>query len=216
LVSNTPVSGDAKATPRLRLAVFASGQGTNLENIYQKIQSGELQSVELGLVVSNNSAAGAMEFARSNGVAAEHISAVKFGDQAAADRATTETLSRHNIDLIVLAGYLKKLPDEVVRRYEGRIINVHPALLPSFGGAGMYGKHVHEAVLARGCKVSGATAHLVTEEYDEGPIILQEACAITDNETPQSLSRKVREIEFRLLPKAIDIIARQILSSRSH
>ena len=213
---NTPDPGDQRASSRLRLAVFASGQGTNLQNIHKKIQSGELETIELALVISNNSASGAMEFANEHGIPAEHISAVKYGDESKAQEETVATLERHKIDLIVLAGYLKKLPDLVVRQYEGRIINVHPALLPSFGGAGMYGRHVHEAVIARGCKVSGATAHLVTENYDEGPILLQEACQVADDETPQSLSRKVREIEFRLLPKAIGLVAQRILTSRPH
>jgi phosphoribosylglycinamide formyltransferase 1 len=191
----------------LRLAVLASGQGTNLQNIHEQISSGELPSVELALVVSNNSRSGAMEYAREQGIESAHVSAQRHGSQEAADQALFELLEITKIDLIVLAGYMKKLPQLVVEKFDGRIINVHPALLPSFGGEGMYGERVHAAVLARGCKVSGATAHLVTHDYDEGPILLQECCAVTDDESVESLARKVREIEFRLLPAAIHLVA---------
>lgn len=216
-MSSTPASRNDEAPPLapLRLAVLASGQGTNLQNIHQTIQSGELSGVELALVVSNNSKAGAMEFAKEHGIESAHISAVRHGDQERADEALLELLVITQVDIVVLAGYLKKLPSAVIEKFHGRILNVHPALLPAFGGPGMFGKHVHEAVIARGCKVSGATAHLVTEDYDEGPIVLQACCDVSDNETPQTLSRKVREIEFRLLPQAITIVANTITSSRS-
>jgi phosphoribosylglycinamide formyltransferase-1 len=191
----------------LRLAVLASGQGTNLQNIHQQILSGELPFVELALVVSNNSRSGAMEYAREQGMESAHVSAQRHGGQEEADKALFELLEITKIDLIVLAGYMKKLPSSVVEKFDGRIINVHPALLPSFGGEGMYGERVHAAVLAGGCKVSGATAHLVTHDYDEGPILLQECCTVADDESVESLARKVREIEFRLLPAAIRLVA---------
>lgn len=163
--------------------------------------------MELALVISNNSRSGAMEYARERGIESSHVSAQRHGGQEEADEALFELLKITKIDLIVLAGYLKKLPPSVVEKFAGRIINVHPALLPSFGGEGMYGERVHAAVLARGCKISGATAHLVTPEYDEGPILLQECCPVTEDESVDSLARKVREIEFRLLPAAVRLVA---------
>ncbi len=115
------------------------------------------------------------------------------------------------IDIIALAGYLKKLPDAFVDRFNNRIVNVHPALLPSFGGSAMYGMRVHEAVLERGCKVSGATVHFVTMDYDAGPIILQKCCPVQEDDSPESLQRRVRKIEFELFPKAIGLLAQDKL-----
>lgn len=198
----------------LRLAILASGQGTNLQNIHQQIASGELPGVELALVVSNNSASGAMTFARGSGIPTEHISAHKLGGQEQADAELLKVLREYKIDLIVLAGYMKKIPSEVVRAFAGRIINVHPALLPAFGGEGMYGERVHAAVIERGERYSGATAHIVTEHYDEGPIILQESCEVLPADTPASLAERVREIEFRLLPKAIKLLADRLQNTR--
>jgi formyltetrahydrofolate-dependent phosphoribosylglycinamide formyltransferase len=194
----------------LRLAILASGQGTNLQNIHQQIMSGELPGVELALVVSNNSSSGAMEYARAHGIATEHISAVRQGSQDAADEALLKTLREHMIDFVVLAGYMKKIPSSVVREFTGRIINVHPALLPAFGGEGMYGIRVHSAVIESGERYSGATAHLVSEHYDEGPIILQESCEVHADDTAETLSERVREIEFRLLPRAIKLLAEKL------
>ncbi len=194
----------------LRLAILASGQGTNLQNIHQGIASGELPGVEIALVVSNNSTSGAMEYAREMSLSTEHISAIKLGGQEAADKALLNTLLDHKIDLIVLAGYMKKIPIEVVKEFAGRIINVHPSLLPLFGGEGMYGVRVHTAVIESGERYSGATAHLVSEHYDEGPIILQESCEVHPNDTADTLSERVREIEFRLLPKAIKLLAEKL------
>ncbi|HET6513390.1 MAG TPA: phosphoribosylglycinamide formyltransferase [Candidatus Kapabacteria bacterium] len=213
-MSNRPAARrDEKLDPKpLRLAVLASGQGTNLQNILQKISSGELNGVELALVVSNNSASGAISVAEAADIPVAHISAVRQGSQQAADSELLRVLKAHSIDLIVLAGYMKKIPSEVTREFSGRIINVHPALLPKFGGAGMYGIKVHEAVIEGREKESGATAHLVTDEYDEGPVILQERCEVLPTDTPESLSQRVREVEFDLLPKAIQLIADKILN----
>jgi formyltetrahydrofolate-dependent phosphoribosylglycinamide formyltransferase len=194
----------------VRLAVLASGQGTNLQNLVHAITSNTLIGVELCLVISNNSQSGAMQFASSAGVSTAHISATKCGSQEAADRVLEETLRRSEIDVIALAGYMKQLPPKVVRQFENRIVNVHPALLPAFGGPGMYGMRVHETVLKRGCKISGATAHLVTEEYDEGPILLQECCPVHAKDTPEDLALRVRDIEFKLLPRAIQIVVNNL------
>jgi formyltetrahydrofolate-dependent phosphoribosylglycinamide formyltransferase len=194
----------------LRLAILASGQGTNLQNIHQQIAAGNLPGVEIALVVSNNSGSGAMEYAHQRSFPTAHVSATKQGSQEAADAALLQHLIEHRIDIIVLAGYMKKVPQAVIREYAGRIINVHPALLPAYGGEGMYGMRVHEAVLQRGERFSGATAHLVTEHYDEGPIILQESCEVAPSDTPESLSEKVRKIEFRLLPRAIALLSEKL------
>ena len=213
-MSNRPAPRlDEKLDRRpLRLAVLASGQGTNLQNVLQKISSGELTGVEVALVVSNNSTSGAMSVAEGAGIPVAHVSAVRQGGQQSADSELLRVLKAHSIDLIVLAGYMKKIPAEVIGEFSGRIINVHPALLPKFGGVGMYGIKVHEAVIGAGESESGATAHLVTNEYDEGPIILQQQCEVLPDDTPETLSQRVREVEFDLLPRAIQIIADKTLN----
>jgi formyltetrahydrofolate-dependent phosphoribosylglycinamide formyltransferase len=193
---------------RKRLAVFASGGGSNLRNIWEHIRNGSLTNVDLTLVISNNSDSGAIRFAKENGISAQHLSLYRVsGDADALQQLTCDLLAEMKIDLLVLAGYLKKLPDAVVDLYANRILNVHPALLPSFGGPLMYGARVHEAVLSRGCRISGATVHIVTNDYDAGPIVLQECCPVRDDDTVETLSRRVRAIEYRLLPQAIQLLA---------
>jgi phosphoribosylglycinamide formyltransferase-1 len=192
---------------RKRLAVFASGGGSNLRNIQVHIDVRSLMNVNLSLVISNNSDSGAMRFANENAIPAHHLSHHSVaGGALALQRRMCDLLDDMKIDLIVLAGYLKKLPDAVVEQYENRILNVHPALLPSFGGASMYGTRVHEAVLSRGCKISGATVHLVTGDYDAGPIVLQECCPVEDKDTIDTLSHRVRAVEYRLLPRALQLL----------
>jgi phosphoribosylglycinamide formyltransferase-1 len=159
-------------------------------------------------VVSNNSKSGALEYARSHGIQAEHISLISCGEDERKYCETLGTILRQaRIDLIALAGYMKKLPDSIVDSFENRILNVHPALLPSFGGSSMYGKRVHEAVLARGCKVSGATVHIVTHEYDAGPIVMQQCCEVKEGDTVETLERRVRKVEYEVYPKAIELVA---------
>ncbi len=149
-----------------------------------------------------------MEYARTNGLPYCHLSLASCGGDALRfERELLEVIRSNGIDLVALAGYMKKLPDSFVHRYEHKILNVHPALLPSFGGSAMYGMRVHEAVIERGCKVSGATVHFVTSEYDAGPIVLQKCCAVLDSDTPQTLSQRVREVEFQIYPKAIELVA---------
>ena len=191
-----------------RLAVFASGRGSNLEAIYNSIVTGSLHGVELALVVSNNSNSGALAFADQKHIPARHLSLLKSGnDQDAFQNEMLRILAQEGIDIIVLAGYMKKLPDVVIKKYNGRIINVHPALLPEFGGKGMYGLNVHNAVIASGSKVSGATVHVVEGEYDSGKIILQKLCPVLDDDTPESLAERINKIEHILLPQAIQILA---------
>ena len=149
-----------------------------------------------------------MEFAAANNIPSQHISLLKSGnDDAQYERDFLAALTSHQVDILALAGYMKRLPAVIVQHYSNRILNVHPALLPMFGGAAMYGVYVHEAVLAAGCKVSGATVHLVTDEYDEGAIVLQKCCPVKDDDTAETLARRVRNIEFEIYPQAIDLLA---------
>jgi phosphoribosylglycinamide formyltransferase-1 len=167
----------------------------------------------LALVLSNNSNAGALEFARKLKISSMHLSLVSCdSDSARYEHELANAMNSHRIDIIALAGYLKKLPDGFVESFQHKILNVHPALLPSFGGSAMYGLRVHEAVLARGCKVSGATVHFVTQEYDAGPIILQKCCPVMEDDTPETLQRRVRDIEFEIYPKTIGFLAQDKIS----
>ncbi len=163
-------------------------------------------------MLSNNSTSGALEYARKHDLTAQHCSLISCGGaEKEYERTLLDAMESHEIEFIALAGYLKKLPDAFVDRFKYQILNVHPALLPSFGGSAMYGLRVHEAVLARGCKVSGASVHYVTRDYDAGPIILQQCCPVMEEDTPETLQRRVRDIEFELFPKAIGLHARDKL-----
>ena len=198
----------------LRLAVFASGFGSNLEAVYQTIVNGSLQGVTLALVISNNSRSGALLFAEKVNIQGVHLSLLKCeNDIQLFEKRMLEILHDFKIDIIALAGYMKKLPDGVLYEYRGRIVNVHPALLPDFGGVGMYGLNVHQAVIDAGKNISGATFHLVEGEYDSGKIIVQESCPVFIEDTPETLAKRVREIEHRILPKGIQIIADKITSN---
>lgn len=198
----------------LRLAVFASGRGSNLEAIYSSIINGSLWGVELALVLSNNSNSGALAFAKGKHISELHLSLLGAGnDQAAFQNEMLRALADRRIDLIILAGYMKKLPDVVVEKFQGRIINVHPALLPEFGGIGMYGMNVHNAVIGSGKNISGASVHLVEGEYDSGEIILQETCPVLIADTPESLAERINTIEHRILPQAIQIVADRIVKN---
>jgi phosphoribosylglycinamide formyltransferase-1 len=154
-------------------------------------------------VVSNNSGSGILAYARASGFPALHISEKQYASRDAFARALMDSLETHGATFIVLAGYLKRLPGEVVARYRGRIINIHPALLPKFGGQGMYGMHVHRAVLDAHEPVSGATVHLVDEEYDRGPVILQRTVPVMPDDTPETLAARVLTVEHLILPEAI-------------
>lgn len=178
----------------LRFAVFISGGGTDLQSIIDEKKKGNING-ELALVISNRKNAYGLERARLAGIKTEVVSKN--------DGLLLQILKRENIDFIVLAGYLSILSSELLEAYPNKIINIHPSLIPSFCGAGMYGLHVHEAVLKRGVKLSGATVHFVSEIVDGGPIILQEACDISDLTTPEKIQERVLEIEHRILPKAV-------------
>ncbi|HET9135878.1 MAG TPA: phosphoribosylglycinamide formyltransferase [Candidatus Kapabacteria bacterium] len=197
----------------LRLAIFASGKGSNLRAIYNAIRSGELKGAELALVLSNNSTAEALAFAREHEIEALHLSPLTTG----AEQYEAELLQAMNdrsIDLIALAGYMRKIPDSLIEAYKGRIVNIHPALLPEFGGSGMYGSYVHEAVLKAGKNKTGASVHFVEGEYDSGRIILQAECSVEPDDTPQSLGKRVLQCEHELYPKALQIVINTILSSK--
>lgn len=190
----------------MNIAVFASGRGSNFQAILNAIQN-HLLSARLCVVISNNSSAGALEIARSNNIPTFHLSSSQFPSEEVFVERLFKVLDDHKADFIALAGYMKKLPPAFVRRFKDRIANVHPALLPAFGGHGMYGMKVHEAVIASGCKVSGATVHLVDEEYDRGPIVLQKTVSVTQNDTPESLAAKVLAIEHEIFPLALKAFA---------
>lgn len=190
----------------LNIAVFASGRGSNFRALFDFLQKESIEA-RICLLISNNSDAGAMEFARSVGIRTLHLSQKKFSSEAEFTTAMLGALCESNIDLIVLAGYMKKIDPEIVAAYRGRIINIHPALLPEFGGTGMYGRHVHEAVLRAGKKFSGVTVHYVDEEFDHGNIILQERIPVLENDTPESLAERVLKVEHKILPMAVKQIA---------
>lgn len=191
----------------VRIAVLGSGRGSNFKAILDAIHGGRIPNVTVSVVISNNSDAGILETARANGLPAVHLSGKQFPTEEAFADALLRTFSEHNVHLIVLAGYMKLLHLRVIRQYRNRIVNIHPALLPKFGGRGMYGMRVHEAVLAAGEKFSGATVHLVDEEYDRGAIIMQRSVPVTDGDTPESLAAKVLRVEHEIYPEALRLFA---------
>ncbi len=191
----------------LNVAVFGSGRGSNFAAIVNAMEEHRLSGVRIAVAISNNSGAGILEIARAHRIPAVHVSQKQYADGMQYNAALMHVLEKHAVDFIVLAGYMKRVPDELIRQYRNRIINIHPALLPKFGGAGMYGMRVHEAVIEAGEKYSGATVHLVDEEYDRGAIVLQERVAVTSNDTPESLAAKVLAIEHEILPLALRLFA---------
>ncbi|MBI2620196.1 MAG: phosphoribosylglycinamide formyltransferase [Ignavibacteriales bacterium] len=190
----------------MNIAVFASGRGSNFEAILSAIHRGNLPA-RVCVVISNNSGAGALEVARTRNIPGYHISQRQFPSEDAFVAKTISVLQDHNVDFVALAGYMKKLSPKLIGRYRNRIANVHPALLPAFGGPGMYGIRVHEAVLQSGVKVTGATVHLVDEEYDRGPIVMQKIVAVSPTDTPVTLAAKVLEIEHEIYPLALKAFA---------
>lgn len=192
----------------LRVAVMVSGGGTNLQAIIDAVDSGRITNTELIAVISNNKNAYALERAKKAGIRDIVVSPKDYESREAFNQALIETVDALKVDLIVLAGYLVVIPPEMIDRYENRIINIHPSLIPSFCGTGFYGLKVHEAALQRGVKVVGATVHFVDKGTDTGPIILQKAVAVEDGDTPKVLQQRVMEqAEWILLPQAIDDIA---------
>jgi phosphoribosylglycinamide formyltransferase-1 len=193
----------------LRIAVFASGGGSNLQSLLDHFNAKENPRARVALVVSDRDDAGALDRARRAGVA-ERVIAVRGRPADDVARETLAVLGDAGIDLVALAGYLKLVPEAVVQHFRGRIVNIHPALLPSFGGKGMYGKHVHRAVLDAGCLVSGVTIHYVDERYDEGKPIAQWPVPVLRGDTPESLAARVLRVEHRLYPLALEAAAARV------
>lgn len=192
----------------LKLAVCVSGGGTNLQAIMDAMDKGEIHNAEISVVISNNADAYALERAAKHGIPSVCISPKNYSDREAFHQAFLEELNSRQVDLIVLAGFLVVVPEIVIREYRNRIINIHPSLIPSFCGTGYYGLKVHEGVLSRGVKVTGATVHFVDEGTDTGPIILQKAVEVKQGDTAKDLQQRVMEqAEWVIMPKAIDLIA---------
>lgn len=190
--------------------VLCSGGGSNLQALLDRSASGDLPG-RPAWVVSNNRDALALERSRKAGVPALHVSTRTEGSDDAVGRRLVELIDQHEVQVLVLAGYMRAVPSAVLRRLPGKVVNIHPALLPAFGGKGMYGHHVHEAVLARGAQWTGVTIHLVTENYDEGPILRQRVVAVNPQDTPETLGARVLKVEHDTLWREV----RALLSRES-
>ena len=193
---------------QMKIAVCVSGGGTNLQAIMDAIDNGTITNTEIAVVISNNADAYALERAKKAGIKGICISPKSYGTREAFNEDFLKQLNSYNVDLVVLAGFLVVIPPQMIAEYRNRIINIHPSLIPSFCGKGYYGLKVHEGVLERGVKVTGATCHFVDEGTDTGPIILQKAVEVQQGDTPEVLQRRVMEqAEWIIMPKAIDLIA---------
>jgi phosphoribosylglycinamide formyltransferase 1 len=195
----------------LRCAVFASGSGSNFQALLDRKEQNDLHA-DFVLFIGNNSGAKAFERARNKFIPALHLAPSHFGTEDAYAAELLSALKNNNVELIVLAGYMKKLPALIIKTYHHRIVNIHPGLLPAFGGKGMYGAHVHEAVIAYGAKISGVTVHFVDEEYDHGPIILQATTEVLDSDDPHTLAERVLKLEHASYWRAIEAIAQKKIS----
>ncbi len=192
----------------LNIVVLVSGGGTNLQAIMDKMDSGAVTNAKIAAVISNNANAYALERAKNAGIPAECISPKQFETRELFNEALLAGVKKYNPDLVVLAGFLVIIPPMLIAEYQNRLINIHPSLIPSFCGTGYYGLKVHEAVLARGVKVTGATVHFVDEGTDTGPILLQKPVMVQPEDTPETLQKRVMvEAEWEILPAAIDAIA---------
>jgi phosphoribosylglycinamide formyltransferase-1 len=192
----------------MKIAVFVSGGGTNLQAIIDNTKTGILKDIEIVLVLSSSPSAYALTRAAENGIPSVVMRAADYPSREQWDTEMAECVKKSGAELIVLAGYLSLLGPKTVSLYSNRIINIHPALIPSFCGEGMYGIKPHKAALARGVKVSGATVHFVNENYDDGPILLQKSVDVLPDDTPETLQKRImKECEWIILPKAIRLIA---------
>ncbi len=197
-------TADNQGAQTLRLAVFASGTGSNFKVIVKAVEQGELP-VEIAGLISNNPDAGALEYARSRGIPSEIFNKKIYPRENELDTAILNTLESWRANFIILAGYMKKVSPEIIKNFDNRILNIHPALLPAFGGKGMYGLKVHEAVIRSGAEVSGVTVHIVNNEYDTGPIVLQRVVPVLKNDTPESLQKRVLKEEHTIYKDAIKL-----------
>ena len=192
----------------MKMAVLVSGGGTNLQAILDAMDSGRITNAQVSVVISNNENAYALERAKKHGIPAQCVSPKNYETRALFNEALLAAIQSYEVDLVVLAGCLVVIPEIMVKAYPNRIINIHPSLIPAFCGTGYYGLKVHEGVLQRGVKVTGATVHFVDEGTDTGPIILQKAVAVQQGDTPELLQRRVmEEAEWQIMPEAIDLIA---------
>ena len=195
----------------MRLAIFASGNGSNMEAITQAVDSGTIPA-DLVLCVTNNPNAGVIARADAHEVPISILQPSDFQDRDAYVQTLLDTLMRHRVNFVALAGYMVKIPPAVVRAFEDRMLNIHPALLPAFGGKGMYGHHVHEAVLEYGVRWTGVTVHIVDNDYDHGPVVLQEPVEVRQDDTPDSLAARIHPVEHRLYPEAIRLFAKGLVA----
>lgn len=191
---------------KLKIAVLVSGGGTNLQSIIDRLEAGKINA-QIEVVISNNSKAYALERARQHNITALHMSAKKSGSQESLDEELLKVFDEREINLVVLAGYMKLLSPVIIRKYAGRVINIHPGPLPEFGGKGMYGLKVHEAVLAAGLRETCVTVHVVDEIYDHGSILLRRKVPILADDTPESLAARVLKVEHQILPEVINMYA---------
>ncbi len=202
---------------KTKIAVFVSGGGTNLQALIDAADAGALPSGEIVLVLASSPKAYALERAARAGIPAAVVSAKTEGSQAAAEEKMNALLAEYGVELIVLAGYLSILSEDFTRRWDRRILNIHPSLIPAFCGKGYYGLRVHEEALRRGVKVTGATVHFVNEIPDGGEILLQQAVEVLPGDTPEALQRRVMErAEWKLLPRAAEMVSKQLLEEHNH
>ena len=202
---------------KTKIAVFVSGGGTNLQALIDAANAGKLPSGEIVLVLASSPKAFALERAAKAGIPSAVVSAKTEGSQAAAEEKMNALLKAYGVELIVLAGYLSILSEDFTRRWDRRILNIHPSLIPAFCGKGYYGLRVHEEALRRGVKVTGATVHFVNEIPDGGEILLQQAVEVLPGDTPEVLQRRVMEqAEWKLLPRAAELVSKQLLEEHSH
>ncbi len=191
----------------LHVAVLGSGRGSNFQAILNAVQRGAVPNIRVRVVISNNSNAGILDLAKTNNIPAVHLSQGLFEKESQFVDALLNVLREHDVNFIVLAGYMKHLHRRVIAEYRNRVINIHPALLPKYGGQGMYGIHVHNAVVAHRERISGATVHLVDEEFDRGAIVLQKQVALEPEDTPETVAAKVLMIEHEIYPRALQMFA---------
>jgi phosphoribosylglycinamide formyltransferase-1 len=194
-----------KSMRKTKLGFLVSGRGSNMQAVIDACKDGRL-SAQPVVVISNNRDAGALARARTEGIPAYHLGRSRYPDSEQLDRKITETLKEYKVELLLLAGYMKKIGGHTLAAFQGRILNIHPALLPKFGGAGMYGMHVHEAVIARGERESGATVHIVEGDYDTGPILGQKKITVAATDTAETLAAKVLVVEHELYVETLNRI----------
>jgi len=198
----------------MNLAVFVSGSGSNMMAIQKGIEEGKIDG-QISLVISNKDKALALEKARVKGIATRVIKQKDFKDVEAHSQHLADLLGEFSIEAVLLAGYLKMIPSNITAIFENRILNIHPSLLPAFGGKGYYGRRVHEAVLKRGAKWTGVTIHMVSPEYDEGPIVLQEAVPVKPDDSVETLAKRVLEVEHKLYPRAVALLVQNKLKLKN-